>query len=489
MSYTWPQDRDDYTPGRVDKMSDREDRSDSLQFSTPDGYRRTDHVNYDKDLDWEREQTPDSVTRRGGRDLGRRLQDEKHYSMERSTRDDSPVSAGESLRSEPISDRRREYRDRRSSPRYAHTVNNGPTYTPRVSKHRKMSTASMDSQVTDTSLPDKQRSRSHSIDSIASDYSSRTGTRSRRLSFAEGRALRRACERAQEEAKENKRREKDRERKQRYRENREKARNLDMKEEESDEEVLAEDLYVGDTVLISLSRGYGVVRWVGRLHFKTPRSDYWVGVELKDPRSNGKNNGSIRGKRYFTCKEGQGIFVKNVMKRISPEELLEQLAITRQKCKRVKKVLGEHKRARYQNDVLRSQAKTMEHEIEKLTRNNISNISKTIGNRMENFLNLLADNLTPGADDYRRAPRTMLTVLDLPPSRSSDEKILDWLYRKKCKKKLSTNKHPHFDDKSVTRAMLWLIKTLQTEVKDRRRQIDRRLEADRSRDYGDSDSE
>jgi len=485
MSYTWPQDREDYIPNSTDKMSDREDRSDSLQYSTPDGYRRTEHVNYDKDLDWTREQSPHSENRGVGRNLGRRMQDEKHCSMERSAREDSPVSAEESLHSEPISGRRREYRERRSSPRYAHTVNNGPTYTTR-SKHRKMSTASMDSQLTDTSLPDKQRSRSHSIDSIKSvDSCGRTRTRSRRLSFAEGRSLRRAWEKAEEEANENRRREKEREKKRLYRQNREKARNLELKEEEeSDEEVLAEDLFVDDIVLIS--RGVGVVRYVGRLHFKT-RSDYWVGVELKG--NPGKNNGSVRGKRYFTCKEGQGIFVTQVMKRISPEELLKQLAIQRQKCKRVKKVLGDHKRERYQNDLLRSQAKTMEQEIEKLTRHNITNVASEVGNRMENFLNLLADNLTPGASEYRRTPTTMLTVLDLPPSRSSDDKILDWLYRKKCKQNRSTSKHPDFDDKTVRRAMLWLTKTLQKEVKERRRQIDRRLEADRSRDYGSSGSE
>jgi len=485
MSYTWPQDRDDYIPNSIDKMSDREDRSDSLQYITPDGYRRTDHVNYDKDLDWTREQTPDSETRGASRNFRRRIQDEKQYSMERSAREDSPVSAEESLHSEPISVQRREYRERRSSPRYAHTVNNGPTYTSRLSKHRKMSTASMDSQLTDTTLPDKQRSRSHSIDSINSvDSCGRTRTRSRRLSFAEGRALRRAVEKAEEEARENRRREKEKEKKRFYQKNREKARNLEYKEEESDEEVFAEDLTVGDIVLIN--RGVGVVRYVGRLHFKS-RSDYWVGVELKGNR--GKNSGAIKGKRYFTCKEGQGIFVSEVMKRISPEELLEQLALQRQKCKRVKKVLGQHKRERYQNDLLRSQVKTMEQEIQKLTRYNITNVASAVGSRMENFLNLLADNLTPGPKEHRRTPKTMLTVLDLPPSRSSDDKILDWLYRKKCNQNLSPYKQPDFDDKTVRRGMLWLIKTLQKEVKARRRQIDRRLEADRTRDYGDSDSE
>ncbi|CDK25323.1 unnamed protein product [Kuraishia capsulata CBS 1993] len=53
----------------------------------------------------------------------------------------------------------------------------------------------------------------------------------------------------------------------------------------------------------------GTVRYTGIV----PEIDNeisWVGVELDEPY--GKNNGSIKGKRYFTCKDGYGSFVKAI---------------------------------------------------------------------------------------------------------------------------------------------------------------------------------
>ena len=34
----------------------------------------------------------------------------------------------------------------------------------------------------------------------------------------------------------------------------------------------------------------------------------WTGVALDDAK--GKNNGTVQGKRYFTCEENHGIFVR-----------------------------------------------------------------------------------------------------------------------------------------------------------------------------------
>lgn len=49
----------------------------------------------------------------------------------------------------------------------------------------------------------------------------------------------------------------------------------------------------------------GIVKFVGTTHFKP---GLWVGVELDTP--SGKNDGSVNGVSYFTCKSKFGIFVR-----------------------------------------------------------------------------------------------------------------------------------------------------------------------------------
>ncbi|KAJ1969634.1 hypothetical protein IWQ62_000502 [Dispira parvispora] len=49
----------------------------------------------------------------------------------------------------------------------------------------------------------------------------------------------------------------------------------------------------------------GTVRYVGKLDDKR---GYWVGIEYDEPL--GKNDGSIDGHRYFTCRKNHGAFVR-----------------------------------------------------------------------------------------------------------------------------------------------------------------------------------
>ncbi|EMR08577.1 hypothetical protein PNEG_03053 [Pneumocystis murina B123] len=78
---------------------------------------------------------------------------------------------------------------------------------------------------------------------------------------------------------------------------------------------LNDRVFVGKTL--------GTVRFIGRTDFSTGE---WVGVELDMP--TGKNNGSVKGKQYFECKENYGVFVRiSAVKKVElkEEELLEDV--------------------------------------------------------------------------------------------------------------------------------------------------------------------
>ncbi|POM61565.1 Glycoside hydrolase, partial [Phytophthora palmivora] len=69
------------------------------------------------------------------------------------------------------------------------------------------------------------------------------------------------------------------------------------------------DLEVGARVAFGAGKT-GIVRFIGETDFA---SGEWVGIELERPE--GKNNGELNGRVYFTCAPNHGLFVKKTMVR------------------------------------------------------------------------------------------------------------------------------------------------------------------------------
>ncbi|SNX85167.1 related to Dynactin 1 [Melanopsichium pennsylvanicum] len=77
----------------------------------------------------------------------------------------------------------------------------------------------------------------------------------------------------------------------------------------------SQPLHLHSRVRVS-NLGHGEVLFVGQTSFA---AGVWVGIELDNP--NGKNNGSVQGKRYFECEDGYGVFVRSSQVQVlSPED-------------------------------------------------------------------------------------------------------------------------------------------------------------------------
>lgn len=67
-------------------------------------------------------------------------------------------------------------------------------------------------------------------------------------------------------------------------------------------------LHIGERVNVTLLSGeklQGSVAFIGETDFS---KGIWVGAILDEPK--GKNDGSVQGKKYFSCKPSHGVFVK-----------------------------------------------------------------------------------------------------------------------------------------------------------------------------------
>ncbi|KAH8833352.1 CAP Gly-rich domain-containing protein [Flagelloscypha sp. PMI_526] len=82
------------------------------------------------------------------------------------------------------------------------------------------------------------------------------------------------------------------------------------KPEETSNDASAEDIPLGSRCEVESSEEglskRGTVRFFGPTKFAG--GGVWVGVEYDEPM--GKNDGSVQGERYFTCRQNYGVFVR-----------------------------------------------------------------------------------------------------------------------------------------------------------------------------------
>ncbi|MEQ2232096.1 hypothetical protein ILYODFUR_007687 [Ilyodon furcidens] len=64
-------------------------------------------------------------------------------------------------------------------------------------------------------------------------------------------------------------------------------------------------LHVGMQVFLSSANEMAFIRFLGTADFAP---GLWLGLELRSPK--GKNDGSVGGRRYFTCRPGYGVLVR-----------------------------------------------------------------------------------------------------------------------------------------------------------------------------------
>lgn len=67
----------------------------------------------------------------------------------------------------------------------------------------------------------------------------------------------------------------------------------------------AVSLHVGMQVLLSSANEMASIRYLGTADFAP---GLWLGLELRSPK--GKNDGSVGGRRYFSCRPGHGVLVR-----------------------------------------------------------------------------------------------------------------------------------------------------------------------------------
>jgi dynactin complex subunit len=87
----------------------------------------------------------------------------------------------------------------------------------------------------------------------------------------------------------------------------------------------SQELHVGDRVVVSGTK-FGTLKYLGKIHVA---EGIWCGIQLDEPL--GKNDGSVSGKRYFTCQQRYGLFsplarVEKVTNEMSQSQMIDRKA-------------------------------------------------------------------------------------------------------------------------------------------------------------------
>jgi len=125
----------------------------------------------------------------------------------------------------------------------------------------------------------------------------------------------------------------------------------------------AENLKVGDVVLLR-KRGLGIIRYKGPLHCDS-KEDTWLGVELKT--ADGKNDGSVQKKKYFSCQPNHGVFVLQVKRKIEPAELLSKVEKLKKENDQIAQLKKEIRQVKREFEELKTQSENFERSLLQLT--------------------------------------------------------------------------------------------------------------------------
>uniref|UniRef100_A0A665VFL9 Dynactin subunit 1 n=1 Tax=Echeneis naucrates TaxID=173247 RepID=A0A665VFL9_ECHNA len=137
---------------------------------------------------------------------------------------------------------------------------------------------------------------------------------------------------------------------------------------------------IGSVVEVTGKGQRGTVAYIGATLFASGK---WVGVILDEPK--GKNDGTVQGKRYFTCEENHGIFVRQSQIQVVEEGYSATSPDTPESgTSKVLKQKETPKTSKQEEESLRAQVKDLEEKLETLKMKRTEDKAKKVQRKMKN---------------------------------------------------------------------------------------------------------